>query len=218
MSRFITTYHRESHWVVDASHALAWLQEGGERTVRYQWAPSWNTQPTIITVNLRLSNQGKGHAPRQAVPLFQGGAFGSAYNDREPVNVEIPADAAKVELVSIITGHGMETGNCAEFCRHSHHFTVGDTTYERTFREAGTEAGCQDAIPEGVVPNQAGTWWFGRGGWCPGQEVHPWVEDVSAQAAPGSSVAVSYQGLLSGSTPPDGSGNIELRSWLVISQ
>ena len=28
MARFITTYHRESRWVVDATHALAWLQEG----------------------------------------------------------------------------------------------------------------------------------------------------------------------------------------------
>jgi hypothetical protein len=217
MARFITTYHRESHWVVDATHALAWLQAGGERTVRYSWAPSWNTQPTIISVNLRLSNQGKGSAPRQAFPLFNGGAFNSAYNDREPVEVAVPAGAARVELVSILTGHGMDTAtNCAEFCPHEHQFTVGEAIFTRSYAEAGTSRGCQLDIPEGVVPNQAGTWWFGRGGWCPGQEVRPWVEDVTAAAPAGSAVSVRYEGRLSGATPPDTSGNIELRSWLVV--
>ena len=28
MGRFITSYHRENHWVVDGTHALAWLQAG----------------------------------------------------------------------------------------------------------------------------------------------------------------------------------------------
>jgi len=217
MARFITTYHRESHWVVDASHALAWLQEGGERSVRYSWAPSWNTQPTIITVNLVLRNQGRGVRPTQAIPLFTGGAFNSAYNDREPVVVDVPAGAAKVELRAILTGHGMDaTNNCAEFCRHSHHFSVGETLFERRFNEAGTSRGCQEAIPEGVVPNQAGTWWFGRGGWCPGQEVHPWIEDLTAVAPAGAPVTISYAGRLSDVDPPDTSGNIELRSWLVV--
>ena len=69
MGRFITTYHRESRWVVDATHALAWLQEGGDRTIRYSWAPSWNTQPTGITLSVRLYNQGKGMAPRKLCRL-----------------------------------------------------------------------------------------------------------------------------------------------------
>jgi hypothetical protein len=67
-----------------------------------------------------------------------------------------------------------------------------------------------------VVPNQAGTWWFGRGGWCPGQEVHPWVEDLTAVAPAGAPVTISYAGRLSDVDPPDTSGNIELRSWLVV--
>ena len=51
MGRIITTYHRESRWIMDASWALAWLQDGGERTIRYEWAPSWNKQPTGITLS-----------------------------------------------------------------------------------------------------------------------------------------------------------------------
>ena len=93
MGRFITTYHRESRWVVDASHALAWLQEGGERTVRYEWAPSWNVQPTGVTTRFRFSNRDKGTTPTSHADLFTGGGFNIAYNDREPIEVAIPADA-----------------------------------------------------------------------------------------------------------------------------
>ena len=133
MARFITTYHRESRWVVDASHALAWLQEGGDRTVRFEWAPSWNTQPSGITLSVRLSNQGKGAAPREIAPLFEGGSISATFNDdRPPVEVEIPADANKVELVSIATGHGGESYKgytCAEFCPHTHSFSVGGEVF-----------------------------------------------------------------------------------------
>lgn len=216
MGRFITTYHRESRWVVDASHALGWLQDGGDRTIRYSWAPSWNTQPTGVTLKVRLSNQGKGHAPREIIPLFTGGTFNSSYNDREPIIAEIPAEAKAVELVSIITGHGGETDNCAEFCPHSHHFTVGDFAWDRTFDEANSETACQDDVSGGTVPNQAGTWWFGRGGWCPGREVTPFVSDVTDHVTPGDAVEVTYAGRLYGETPGDGYGNIVLSSWLVV--
>ena len=31
----------------------------------------------------------------------------------------------------------------------------------------------------GVVPNQYGTWPYGRAGWCPGQQVEWWEVDVT---------------------------------------
>ena len=219
MGRFITTYHRESRWVVDATHALAWLKEGGERSVRYQWAPSWNTQPTGVTVQLRLSNQGKGMAPDEIYPLFSGGGFSSTYNDdRPPVAIDVPADAAKVEIVSIATGHGADAQSCAEFCNHSHHYTVGGSTWDQVFDEAGTESGCANTVDSGTVPNQAGTWWYGRGGWCPGRRVDPFVADVTDFATLGGSTEVSYEAKLNGGAPVDSAGSLELRSWMVISR
>jgi hypothetical protein len=67
-----------------------------------------------------------------------------------------------------------------------------------------------------MVPNQGGTWWFGRGGWCPGQQVTPWVEDLTASVTPGQTATLSYRGLRGGSDPPDDSGDIVLSSYLVI--
>jgi hypothetical protein len=218
MGRFITTYHRESRWVVDATHALGWLQEGGKRHLRYEWAPSWNVQPTGITIEVRLSNQGKGHAPREIVPLFGGRSYNSSYNDRDPVSVDIPADAAKVEITSIITGHGMDgSNNCAEFCNHGHTFSIDSQSWSRAFPEAEVQDACEaDIGVGGTVPNQLGTWWFGRGGWCPGRHVDPWVIDATAEAPAGSTVEVRYTGDYEGGAIPDTSGNIAMNSWMVI--
>ncbi len=61
--------------------------------------------------------------------------------------------------------------------------------------EAGSEFGCADKVPEGVEPNEHGTWFYGRDGWCDGQDVRPWVQDVSAFLVPGVNT-ISYVGLL----------------------
>lgn len=217
LSRFITTYHREARWVVDATPMMAHLLDGGTRRFRWEWAPEWNVQPTETRLTLRFSNQGRGIYPASVVNVATGGPFGSLYNDgRVPVDVDIPADVAKVELVTIVTGHGAGTSSCAEFCNHQHEFTVGSTTTLIEFPEAGTNTGCEDAgIPNQMTPNQWGTWWFGRGGWCPGQPVLPHVLDVTADVTPGETVTVSYRGLFGGNTPLDGSGDILLNSWIV---
>jgi hypothetical protein len=152
------------------------------------------------------------------IPLFAGGDFNAAYNTgRVPVDVAIPADAARVELVAIVTGHGAATNQCAEFCNHQHRFTIGGATHDIAFPEAATDTGCIDAIADYEIPNQGGTWWFGRGGWCPGAPVAPHVFDVTANVTPGQTASVAYEGRFNNTAPPpDNSGNIVLSSWLVI--
>lgn len=217
MGRFITTYHREAHWVLDASPSLYWLRDGGTKRFRWSWAPPWNVQPTSTFITLRLSSRGKGYVPVEVVPLFQGGAFTSTYNDgRLPVDVAIPADAERVELVAVVTGHGAATFQCAEFCNHQHEFTVNGTTHLKTHPGAQSTAGCTFQVENGMTPNQGGTWWFGRGGWCPGQQVDPWVVDVTSEVTPGAVATVSYRGLFAGNDPPSDAGDIVLESWLVI--
>jgi len=218
MARFITIYHRESRWVVDASHALPWITAGGERTLRYQWAPSWNTQPSLLTVKLRFSNQGKEFKPVATTHLFSGGGFNSTYNDREPAVVSVPADVKKVALVALTTGHGMDNGNCAEFCDQKHEYTINDAVHVQDFNAPGDSTWCAEDADNGTVPNQLGTWWYGRGGWCPGREVDPYIVDVTGDLTLGEDATLMYRGLYNGSTPPDGYGNIKHNSWLVFYQ
>jgi hypothetical protein len=217
LARFITAYHRETHWVADATPMMVHLLAGGERTFKWSFAPPWNVQPTATKLRLHFSNQNKGYAPRAATYLYSGGAFNDLYNDgRLPVDVPISATAAKVELFAITTGHGAEAGQCAEFCNHQHEFTVDGNVHMQEFPEAQTEEGCVAAHEAGMVPNQAGTWWYGRGGWCPGQQVAPFVVDVTNEVTLGGTAQVTYRGLYNDATPTAASGNIDLVSYIVV--
>ncbi|MFO0744448.1 MAG: peptide-N-glycosidase F-related protein [Myxococcota bacterium] len=219
VARFITTYHREAHWIVDATALLPRLVSGGSRHFRWSFAPSWNTQPTATRLRLVFGSRARGVAPTSVVSLFSGGDFGSHYNDgRQPLTVPIPAAAKRVELWAITTGHGSGTSQCAEFCGHQHRFEVDGHIHIQTFPEAGSNDGCMAEVARGMTPNQGGTWWFGRGGWCPGAPVAPWIVDVTSEVTPGADATITYRGLLGGHDPPDGAGNIVLTSYLVIYQ
>ncbi|HVV87499.1 MAG TPA: peptide-N-glycosidase F-related protein [Kofleriaceae bacterium] len=220
LARFITSYHRETHWTVDVSPMLAHLSGGGTRHFKWEWAPSWNTQPTGTQVTLHLANRGKGYRPVAVTKLFTGGSFDSHYNDgRAPVDVPIPADARKVELFTLVTGHGSNDDMCGEFCDHQHELTVGAKTYRKEFPMAGTDTGCMAEVADGMTPNQGGTWWFGRGGWCPGAAVTPWVIDITGDVTPGQTATIGYRGLFQNANPPDaGAANIVLTSYLVVSR
>ncbi len=217
IARFITSYHRETHWVVDATPMLALLRDGGMRHFRWDFAPSWNKQPTATTLSLRFSNKKKGYTPEAITPLFTGGAFNENYNvGRTPATVPIPADATRVELWTIVTGHGNDASSCSEFCDHQHELTVNGTKYDHDFPMAGSSDKCVPNWATGMVPNQGGTWWFGRGGWCPGWQVDPWAQDVTKDVTPGQDATVTYKGMFNNAEPPTGgSGNIDLNSYLV---
>lgn len=220
MLRAITTYHREAHWTVDATPLLAELAGGGKRRIRWEWAPPWNVQPTATRVALRFLNKGKALKPVSTQLLWTGGGFNSKYDAQHPDRtVVIPQAAKKVELWTIITGHGSAQGTqCAEFCNHEHRFSVGSQSWVKDHPAAQNQQGCMAEIANGMTPNQGGTWWFGRGGWCPGQQVDPWVADITAAAPPGSTQTIRYQGTLQGKTPPDGDANIHASIYLVVYQ
>jgi len=224
IGRWITSYAREGRWVTDQSQMLALLKKGGKRRVHF------NSQNAYVTsLDIRLSKKGKPAAPDSATYLFSGGAFDATYNDKyTPVTVNVPADAKKVELYAVITGHGWgaEVADCAEFCAHEHHFTINGKDYVKTNPVAGVADGCAKQSSAGVVPNQFGTWFLGRGGWCPGLDVAPFVVDVTDQIMKGADNTITYKGLLDGmSYTPEASNsgqgfgaNIDMVSWLVVSK
>jgi hypothetical protein len=220
LARFITSYHRETHWVVDATPMLARLASGGTRHFQWSFAPPWNTQPTGTTVDLRFFNQNKGYRPEAILPLWtDSDGFNQTYDmDHPPVTVSIPADATRTELWMIITGHGSDAHECCEFCNHEHLFTVNDAgSFLVQFPEAGTESECIPEEANGMTPNQGGTWWYGRGGWCPGEQVNPHVYDVTSLVQPGQSATVTMVGEFEKGPPPQGGGgDVDLQSVLIV--
>ncbi|MFH1531278.1 MAG: peptide-N-glycosidase F-related protein [Pseudomonadota bacterium] len=220
VARWITSYGREGRWVTDVSQMLAHFQGGGTVRLRYNAGNSYDT-----TLSLRLSNRGKGGHPSEAVFLWPGkGAFDENYNvDRPPIFREVPDDVTRVELYALITGHGfgVDTKNCAEFCNHTHQFTINGTEFVKAHPEADDMWGCMKQIEVGTVPNQYGTWPFGRGGWCPGLDVTPFVADVTDALVDGEN-ELTYLGLLDGEpfvpVPANNGGfkgGIHMSSWLI---
>ncbi len=218
IARWVTTYHREGHWVHDITDAIPRLGPGG--STRFRLA-NGNTYVTDLRLRLR-----RDAAPRPtiAVPLWRGGRFDEAYNDgREAITVDIPASAKRVELHATISGHGFgnDSANCAEFCNHIHTFTAAGQDFVIDHPWVGDDLGCVKQVPEGVVANQFGTWFFGRGGWCAGQAVPADVIDLTAVVTPGQPLTLSYRAHVGDEEAglPQGGGfaaRIDLESRLVV--
>jgi len=101
-----------------------------------------------------------------------------------PVDVDIPADAVAGKVRVTCTGHGQgNTDNCAEFCAKDHSVVAGTETFTHLLFQgcAGTECS-----PQG------GTWQYPRAGWCPGDKVTPWDNDVTTLLVPGQPFTVDY--------------------------
>lgn len=112
------------------------------------------------------------------------------YNaNRTSVITTPPEDTQKVTLEAIISGHG----DC-EFEPTSHHWLVNGDEYNITFFGAGTQYGCQDQAIEGSIPNEHGTYYYGRDGWCDGAPVMPHDIDISdsMDLTPGSMNTIEY--------------------------
>lgn len=219
LARWITPYWREGRWVTDISQQLATLSPGVKH-LRYYASRQWDPREVdyVVSLSLRFGAKARGMRPVQATPLWTGGKWDQAYDStKQPVDVMVPADAKKVELVTIVTGHeGNAPTNCAEFCNHQHVFTVNGVTHRQSFPEAQTIDTCANRVTEGVVPNQHGTWYYGRGGWCPGWDVAPHVLDVTDEVTKGQPNTLTYRTEFNGGALTGHLGNIVLSSWLVV--
>jgi len=227
LARAITPFRRGlGRWVTDVSPLLPLLvgdqqqQDGaaGGKCLFTAATDSW-AMPWTVTVNLRLGSAPLAPPalrPRAVVPLWNTGSGGNGganwgavfdqhYNNGvnfPPRTVAVPAWATRATLHSVITGHGSDNNNCAEFCVTSHEMTVGGTVHSVTYDNAGTDEGCAYQTLNGALPNEHGTWLYGRDAWCDGNAVRPWVLDVSPDIDFASgAVNVTYRGLFEGKDP-----------------
>ena len=209
--RWITPYWRRGrrHWVMDASPFLGLVQDGGAQRFRIEMGPGWERgTERMATMSVRLSNQDKGLKSRSVERAFGGGGFNADYNaNKEPFTFTPPAEATRVELVTIISGHGQTDGDmCAEWCNHEHYFTVNGSAerHEVTYTDIQNPLGCAARADEGVVPGQWGNWSQSRAGWCPGLPVETVRFDITSQVTLGSENTVTYEASFNGGEPRGG--------------
>lgn len=239
IARWITPFDRQPHWVTDITPYLAMLHPGGLKMFK-PWVGGWPN--AIMELKLRFfAGNETGHSPKEFIPLWFGGGYYNGdgeyvYEDNmEAVVFDIPPEAQKVEFTTYITGHGWgaDNGNCAEFCNTRHFFSLngGVFDFDKSHPEAGAMADCisLESISEGVIPNQWGTWGYGRQGWCPGLDVKPFVVDLTEHLEIGNLNVLSYETCWAPSgnncvdywpTITNWSGywaNIKMSSYLIIS-
>jgi len=197
-ARWITPFDRQPHHLTDISSFISMLKPGGNKMVKFQES-GWPN--SLLTMRFRFYHgQDVTDTPQSFQPMWVGTIpFNPDFDDNTPPIVfDVPDDATKVEFVSYITGHGWgcDGFNCAEFCNSKHIFTVNGGVYEfeTSYPEADDNNYCMEleTIIEGVVPNQWGTWGYGRAGWCPGQDVHPIITDITDYVLAGEENVMQY--------------------------
>lgn len=140
--------------------------------------------PRISDPSLALAAAGL--TPRLSVPLYSPGAtFDQNFSSHfPPLSIPTPVWAKAALIAAVITGHGSDNNGCGEFCTTEHTFTFNGNNHTVVYGGAGTEWGCADKTRLGGEPNEHGTWFYGRDGWCDGMEVRPWLIDVTSELLP----------------------------------
>jgi hypothetical protein len=102
-----------------------------------------------------------------------------------PIEVEIPAEAAAAKVRATTTAHGQgNTSNCAEFCPRHHSVVAGPETFEHLLWR--NDCSTNECSPQG------GTWQYSRAGWCPGDKVDPWDNEITHLITPGAPITLDY--------------------------
>jgi hypothetical protein len=207
LARYVTPFGRRvGHWLTDATQLMPLLADSQCEAFHFEVTDGGGVW--MIDTSLRFTERELA-PPTDYTSLF---AFHSymrkSINENKTLSgLVAPASARKAELQAIISTHGYDSYGCCEFLPTRHIFTVNGDAYTISFDEAGTEFGCADMAKYGSEPNEYGTWVYGRGGWCDGMDVKPWILDVSSSIL-GSTTDSQSRRLSSESA--DGGGEFEV--------
>jgi len=193
IGRFITPYgswFREGWdyvWTFDVTDYAFLLRDSVEIRATYDGY----TQGSLFSLDFDLI---PGTPPRdvRSIDIVYNGYF--RYGDPAdpiedklgPRRVGIARNEGNTTLRLITSGHGFGgTDDAAEFSHKIHAIEIDGTP---RFTQDLWRADCG----QNPVYPQAGTWYFLRGGWCPGSQVFPFDYDMTPHVVPGDSVTVDY--------------------------
>ncbi|MEZ4396952.1 MAG: peptide-N-glycosidase F-related protein [Candidatus Krumholzibacteriia bacterium] len=197
IARFITpyditgppTYPGSCAWTYDVTDYKFLLKD---LVTLKLYIESWmgNDRGWLITCDFAFVHGVSALQPYQVVNLYLDDwiIYGDTLLDHEeelpPVVVDIPADAAAGKVRMTTTGHGFGFAeNCAEFCPKDHTIVVDGMSYTHLLWQGCATNTCSP---------QGGTWQYPRSGWCPGDKVTPWDNDISSLLVPGGQMTFDY--------------------------
>lgn len=108
-------------------------------------------------------------------------------SDLPTKEVTVNANTTASHLRMTISGHGQgNTDNAAEFSRRTHRVV---TNGNHIANHVLWKTDCA----QNVCRNQLGTWLFSRAGWCPGQQVNPFIVDLTSELQAGNVGTIDYE-------------------------
>lgn len=190
LMRFITPYAIGAEWTFDISPFLPLLQ--GKQTFRV-FIDTWvgpghpNGHGWLVDASIQYAPGSLEQRPAFVLPLLseENVVYGNPEKSTQRQGTLLPLIGYRsAKIVTSITGHGQGNAqNCAEFCPKVHSLKVGERMFSRRI--------WRDNCASSVDPNQKGNYFHSRAGWCPGDKVEPWIEDITA-ALVGGSVNFTY--------------------------
>ncbi len=193
IGRLITPYGKwfpkddEFDWVFDATDYGYLLHDSVEIRAVYD---GW-TQGSIFSLDFELVDGVPPVDVFRVENVYSGShEYGNPNNPIEdwlvPTPVKIDSAAKYTRLKITTTGHGFNgTDNAAEFAERTHSVAIDGTT---RFNQHLWRSDCG----QNPVYPQSGTWYYSRGGWCPGDLVRPDLYDITPYVTPGGVDTIDY--------------------------
>lgn len=193
IGRFITPYGkyfregRSFDWVYDVTDYAMLLRDSVEIRTFYD---GWS-QGSYYSLDFELIEGTPARDVFRIENIYNGGfTYG---NDADPIEAKLPERTITVDPLSTNTtlkittsGHGFGgTDNAAEFSDKTHSILVGGQVRYRQHL-------WRDDCGQNPVYPQAGTWYYQRAGWCPGDIVYPDFYDLTPFVTPGQSAVIDY--------------------------
>ncbi len=177
-------------WIIDMSDYAMLLHDSVSMG---SYIESWigGNRGWLVTIKFAFVEGQPAFIPYKIVNLWQysRAVYGDPSRPIEdklaPKNILIDPLADKVKLRIVTTGHGQgNTDNAAEFSYKWHSVLIGSDSVSHYL--------WRDDCPINPCSPQGGTWAYPRAGWCPGQSVIPWDNDITASVTPGQTVNINY--------------------------
>lgn len=188
MARFVTPYGIEcGDWTVDVTDFKTKL--AGNITIK-SFIQVFGQSGWLLNAELEFIKNAQ-PAYQKVTPLWETSywVYGepTVSHDLDPQTNTIASNTQNAHMRMTITGHGQgNTENAAEFSNKTHEIMVNDAL-------AGTHNLWKDDCGQNSCSNQGGNWTPSRAGWCPGQEVTPFIFDLNDAATPGEALTLDYE-------------------------
>ncbi len=188
IARYITPYGKAcGPWTVDVTDFKDIL--AGPVTFQ-SYIQVWGSSGWLVTVDLEFVEGDSDFPYHKTSTLWSTdylvyGDPGISY-DLDEVSMTVDDNSEATHIRTTMTGHGQgNTQNAAEFSPKTHQFQLNGAVIDDHFL---WKADCA----ANTCDDQNGTWLFARAGWCPGQEVQPYIVNTDAVSA-GDNITLDYE-------------------------